>query len=67
VVTTDLYQTDKIKTDPNDNKFLAYALEVKADYSDRIFSVLVCCGKMPSDQNCLIYTAIYHARRKLNN
>ena len=32
VVTTDLYQTDKIKTDPADNKFLACALEVKADY-----------------------------------
>jgi putative PIN family toxin of toxin-antitoxin system len=32
VVTADLYQTDKIKTDPSDNKFLACALEVKADY-----------------------------------
>jgi putative PIN family toxin of toxin-antitoxin system len=32
VVTADLYQTDKIKTDPTDNKFLACALEVKADY-----------------------------------
>ena len=26
------YQTDKIDTDPTDNKFLACALEVKADY-----------------------------------
>jgi len=32
VITADLYQTDKIKTDPSDNKFLACALEVKADY-----------------------------------
>lgn len=32
VVTADLYQTDKIKTDPTENKFLACALEVKADY-----------------------------------
>jgi len=32
VVTADLYQTDKIKTDPTDNKFLACALEVNADY-----------------------------------
>jgi len=32
VVTADLYQTDKIKADPTDNKFLACALEVKADY-----------------------------------
>ena len=32
MVTADLYQTDKIKTDPSDNKFLACALEVKADY-----------------------------------
>ena len=32
MVTADLYQTDKIKTDPDDNKFLACALEVKADY-----------------------------------
>ncbi|MGD9065833.1 MAG: putative toxin-antitoxin system toxin component, PIN family [Desulfobacterales bacterium] len=32
VVTADHYQTDKIKTDPSDNKFLACALEVKADY-----------------------------------
>ena len=32
VVTADLYQTDKIKADPSDNKFLACALEVKADY-----------------------------------
>jgi putative PIN family toxin of toxin-antitoxin system len=32
VIAADLYQTDKIKTDPSDNKFLACALEVKADY-----------------------------------
>ena len=32
VVTQDLYKTDKIKTDPSDNKFLACALEAKADY-----------------------------------
>lgn len=32
VVTADRYQTDKIKADPSDNKFLACALEVKADY-----------------------------------
>ena len=32
VVTADRYQTDKIKKDPTDNKFLACALEVKADY-----------------------------------
>ena len=32
VVTADLYQTDKIKKDPTDNKFLACALEIKADY-----------------------------------
>lgn len=32
VVTADLYQTDKIKKDPTSNKFLACALEVKADY-----------------------------------
>ncbi len=32
VVTPDLYQTDRIKTDPTDNKFLACAMEAKADY-----------------------------------
>jgi predicted nucleic acid-binding protein len=32
IVTTDLYQTDRIKADPTDNKFLACALEAKADY-----------------------------------
>ena len=32
VVTEDLYKTDKIKTDLTDNKFLACALEGKADY-----------------------------------
>ena len=32
MVTADLYQTDKITADPTDNKFLACALEVKADY-----------------------------------
>ena len=35
VVTADLYQTDKIKTDPTDNKFLACALEVKTDKTKR--------------------------------
>ena len=32
VVTADLYETDRIETDPSDNKFLACALEGKADY-----------------------------------
>jgi putative PIN family toxin of toxin-antitoxin system len=32
VVTQDLYQTDKIIADPDDNKFLGCALEIKADY-----------------------------------
>jgi hypothetical protein len=32
VVTTDLYETERIRTDPTDNKFLACALEGKADY-----------------------------------
>ncbi len=32
VVTQDLYQTDKILSDPDDNKFLGCALEIKADY-----------------------------------
>ena len=32
VVTADLYETERIKTDPTDNKFLACALEGKADY-----------------------------------
>lgn len=32
IVTKDLYETDKIKIDPTDNKFLACALEAKADY-----------------------------------
>ena len=32
VISADLYQTDKITADPTDNKFLACALEVQADY-----------------------------------
>ena len=32
VVTKDLYKTDRIATDPDDNKFLGCALETKADY-----------------------------------
>lgn len=32
VVTKDLYKTDKITADPDDNKFLACALESKANY-----------------------------------
>ena len=32
VVTRDRYKTDKLKTDPDDNKFLACALEAKADF-----------------------------------
>ncbi len=32
VVTQDRYETDKVKEDPADNKFLACALEAKADY-----------------------------------
>lgn len=32
VVTRDQYKTDKLKTDPDDNKFLACALEAKADF-----------------------------------
>lgn len=32
LVTGDLYETDKIKKDYTDNKFLACALEAKADY-----------------------------------
>lgn len=32
VVTQDQYKTDRIKKDPDDNKFLACALEAKADY-----------------------------------
>ena len=32
VVTQDSFQTDKIVADPTDNKFLACALEIKADY-----------------------------------
>jgi uncharacterized protein len=32
VVTRDRYKTDKLKTDPDDNKFLASALEAKADF-----------------------------------
>ena len=32
VVTKDLYETDRIKSDLTDNKFLACALEAKADY-----------------------------------
>jgi putative PIN family toxin of toxin-antitoxin system len=32
IVTQDRYQTDKIKKDQSDNKFLACALEAQADY-----------------------------------
>jgi putative PIN family toxin of toxin-antitoxin system len=32
VISKDIYQTDKIVADPTDNKFLACALEKKADY-----------------------------------
>lgn len=32
IATEDLYETDKIKKDYSDNKFLACALEAKADY-----------------------------------
>ncbi|MCP4669902.1 MAG: putative toxin-antitoxin system toxin component, PIN family [Desulfobacula sp.] len=32
VITQDHYKTDKIKKDPDDNKFLACALEAKADF-----------------------------------
>lgn len=32
VISKDLYQTDRIVDDPTDNKFLACALEKKADY-----------------------------------
>ena len=32
IITPDLYQTDRITKDPTDNKFLACALEAKADY-----------------------------------
>ena len=32
IVTQDRYKTDRIKDDPTDNKFLACALETKADY-----------------------------------
>lgn len=32
IITKDLYATDKITDDPSDNKFLACALEAKADY-----------------------------------
>jgi len=32
VVTQDLYTTDKIAADPDDNKFLGCALEAKADF-----------------------------------
>jgi putative PIN family toxin of toxin-antitoxin system len=32
VITADLYRTDRITKDPTDNKFLACALESKADY-----------------------------------
>jgi len=32
LITKDLYQTDRISDDPSDNKFLACALESKADY-----------------------------------
>jgi putative PIN family toxin of toxin-antitoxin system len=32
IISEDIYQTDKIVDDPTDNKFLACALEKKADY-----------------------------------
>lgn len=32
IITKDLYSTDRITDDPSDNKFLACALEAKADY-----------------------------------
>lgn len=32
IITKDLYSTDRIKKDPTDNKFLACAMEAKADY-----------------------------------
>ena len=32
IISKDIYQTDKIIDDPTDNKFLACALEKKADY-----------------------------------
>ena len=32
LITKDLYKTDRITDDPSDNKFLACALESKADY-----------------------------------
>jgi len=32
IISKDIYQTDKIADDPTDNKFLACALEKKADY-----------------------------------
>ncbi len=32
IITPDIYQTDRIKKDTTDNKFLACALEAKADY-----------------------------------
>ncbi len=32
IITQDQYKTDKIKKDPTDNKFLACALEAKADF-----------------------------------
>jgi len=32
VMTPNLYRTDRIKKDPTDNKFLAAAVEAKADY-----------------------------------
>jgi predicted nucleic acid-binding protein len=32
IISKDIYQTDRIVDDPTDNKFLACALEKKADY-----------------------------------
>ena len=32
IITRDLYRVDKIDDDPTDNKFLACAMEAKADY-----------------------------------
>ena len=32
IISKDIYRTDKIVDDPTDNKFLACALEKKADY-----------------------------------
>ena len=53
MVLADLCQTGKITADPTDNKFLACALEVKADYivsgDNHLLEVMLnycdpCCG-----------------------